>query len=243
MISLLSPAPWPSRNSGNLPSWAPAQGPSLSLSPPGSWGLNEEERLIRHLFGKGYNKEVRPAVNKEESMDISLALTLSNLISLVRGPSVARLGSGGQGQLPQGPAVFQTGMAMEEAQGPGWPKVAPLPGSVLWPFSVSHAAPGLRLRPLPLQLKLWGAPPYHTHDTFHRPFVPPSLLCPPIPECFGQQSGWPSCHGFSWVDAGRRYLVDVCMRKNDVGPWGTALLFDYRKKLRRPSPPTCGLST
>ncbi|KAF6361252.1 cholinergic receptor nicotinic delta subunit [Rhinolophus ferrumequinum] len=48
----------------------------------GSWGLNEEERLIRHLFGKGYNKEVRPAANKEESMDISLALTLSNLISL-----------------------------------------------------------------------------------------------------------------------------------------------------------------
>lgn len=48
----------------------------------GSWGLNEEERLIRHLFGKGYNKEVRPAANKEESMDVSLALTLSNLISL-----------------------------------------------------------------------------------------------------------------------------------------------------------------
>lgn len=79
--------------------------------PPGSWGLNEEERLIRHLFGKGYNKEVRPAANKEESMDVSLALTLSNLISLVRGPSVARLGTGGQGQLPQGLAVFQTGMA------------------------------------------------------------------------------------------------------------------------------------
>ncbi|KAF4014031.1 hypothetical protein G4228_005484 [Cervus hanglu yarkandensis] len=49
----------------------------------GSWGLNEEERLIRHLFEeKAYNKELRPAAHKEESVEISLALTLSNLISL-----------------------------------------------------------------------------------------------------------------------------------------------------------------
>ncbi|KAF5919361.1 hypothetical protein HPG69_010762 [Diceros bicornis minor] len=48
----------------------------------GSWGLNEEERLIRHLFEeKGYNKELRP-VAKEGSVAVSLALTLSNLISL-----------------------------------------------------------------------------------------------------------------------------------------------------------------
>ncbi|ELK17105.1 Acetylcholine receptor subunit delta [Pteropus alecto] len=47
------------------------------------WGLNEEERLIRHLFvEKHYNKELRPAARKEESVQISLALTLSNLISL-----------------------------------------------------------------------------------------------------------------------------------------------------------------
>ncbi|KAK2500915.1 hypothetical protein MC885_018127 [Smutsia gigantea] len=50
----------------------------------GSWGLNEEERLIRHLFEeKGYNKEIRPAAHKEDSVEVSLALTLSNLISLV----------------------------------------------------------------------------------------------------------------------------------------------------------------
>ncbi|KAF7464505.1 Hypothetical predicted protein [Marmota monax] len=50
---------------------------------PSSWGLNEEERLIRHLFTeKGYNKELRPVTRKEESVDVSLALTLSNLISL-----------------------------------------------------------------------------------------------------------------------------------------------------------------
>ncbi|EPQ18112.1 Acetylcholine receptor subunit delta [Myotis brandtii] len=49
----------------------------------GCWGLNEEERLIRYLFKeKGYNKELRPVARKEDSVDVSLALTLSNLISL-----------------------------------------------------------------------------------------------------------------------------------------------------------------
>ncbi|XP_064143474.1 acetylcholine receptor subunit delta isoform X1 [Loxodonta africana] len=49
----------------------------------GSWGLNEEERLIQYLFKeKGYNKQLRPVAHKEESLDISLGLTLSNLISL-----------------------------------------------------------------------------------------------------------------------------------------------------------------
>uniref|UniRef100_A0A8C4FHN0 Acetylcholine receptor subunit delta n=1 Tax=Catagonus wagneri TaxID=51154 RepID=A0A8C4FHN0_9CETA len=49
----------------------------------GSWGLNEEERLIRYLFEeKGYNKELRPVARQEESVEVTLALTLSNLISL-----------------------------------------------------------------------------------------------------------------------------------------------------------------
>lgn len=75
-------------------------GPIPSPSSPG-WGLNEEERLIQHLFvEKGYDKELRPAARKEESVEISLALTLSNLISLVSSPSVSALGTGGQGQLP-----------------------------------------------------------------------------------------------------------------------------------------------
>ncbi|XP_026863880.2 acetylcholine receptor subunit delta isoform X2 [Electrophorus electricus] len=44
---------------------------------------NEEERLINHLFKeRGYNKELRPAQSKDEIVDIYLALTLSNLISL-----------------------------------------------------------------------------------------------------------------------------------------------------------------
>ncbi|XP_065382324.1 acetylcholine receptor subunit delta isoform X6 [Macaca fascicularis] len=54
-----------------------------TLAVCGIWGLNEEERLIRHLFQeKGYNKELRPVAHKEESVDVTLALTLSNLISL-----------------------------------------------------------------------------------------------------------------------------------------------------------------
>uniref|UniRef100_A0AAY4AQY1 Acetylcholine receptor subunit delta n=1 Tax=Denticeps clupeoides TaxID=299321 RepID=A0AAY4AQY1_9TELE len=48
-----------------------------------SWGRNEEERLINHLFKeRGYNKELRPVEVKDEAVDVFLALTLSNLISL-----------------------------------------------------------------------------------------------------------------------------------------------------------------
>ena len=52
---------------------------------PGCWCRNEEERLIHHLFKEqGYNKELRPVRNHEDAVDVQLALTLSNLISLVR---------------------------------------------------------------------------------------------------------------------------------------------------------------
>uniref|UniRef100_G3U7T2 Cholinergic receptor nicotinic gamma subunit n=1 Tax=Loxodonta africana TaxID=9785 RepID=G3U7T2_LOXAF len=61
----------------------PHPAPILVPVLPGSWGLNEEERLIQYLFKeKGYNKQLRPVAHKEESLDISLGLTLSNLISL-----------------------------------------------------------------------------------------------------------------------------------------------------------------
>uniref|UniRef100_A0A8C2C9A8 Acetylcholine receptor subunit delta n=1 Tax=Cyprinus carpio TaxID=7962 RepID=A0A8C2C9A8_CYPCA len=47
------------------------------------WGRNEEERLINYLFKeRRYNKELRPVQNKDDTVDIYLALTLSNLISL-----------------------------------------------------------------------------------------------------------------------------------------------------------------
>lgn len=50
----------------------------------GCWCRNEEERLIHHLFkDRGYNKELRPVEKHEDAVDVQLALTLSNLISLV----------------------------------------------------------------------------------------------------------------------------------------------------------------
>lgn len=46
---------------------------------------NEEERLINHLFKeKKYNKELRPVQKQQDVVDVYLALTLSNLISLVK---------------------------------------------------------------------------------------------------------------------------------------------------------------
>ncbi|XP_064020907.1 acetylcholine receptor subunit delta [Pogoniulus pusillus] len=45
--------------------------------------VNQEERLIHHLFEeRGYDKEVRPVVSTDQVVDVYLALTLSNLISL-----------------------------------------------------------------------------------------------------------------------------------------------------------------
>lgn len=53
-------------------------------TPPGGLCVNHEERLIHHLFEeKGYDKELRPVVSTDEAVDVYLALTLSNLISLV----------------------------------------------------------------------------------------------------------------------------------------------------------------
>lgn len=43
-----------------------------------------EEKLIKYLFEeKAYNKDLRPVASKEDSVIITLGLTLSNLISLV----------------------------------------------------------------------------------------------------------------------------------------------------------------
>uniref|UniRef100_A0A8C4YNF3 Cholinergic receptor nicotinic delta subunit n=1 Tax=Gopherus evgoodei TaxID=1825980 RepID=A0A8C4YNF3_9SAUR len=45
--------------------------------------VNQEERLMNYLFvEKGYNKELRPVTNKDESVNVDLGLTLSNLVSL-----------------------------------------------------------------------------------------------------------------------------------------------------------------
>uniref|UniRef100_A0AAX7SKA9 Cholinergic receptor, nicotinic, delta (muscle) n=1 Tax=Astatotilapia calliptera TaxID=8154 RepID=A0AAX7SKA9_ASTCA len=46
-------------------------------------GRNEEERVIEYVFKEmGYNKELRPVEKQQDVVDVNLALTLSNLISL-----------------------------------------------------------------------------------------------------------------------------------------------------------------
>ncbi|XP_077592374.1 acetylcholine receptor subunit delta [Stigmatopora nigra] len=55
----------------------------LALFWPGCRCRNEEERLINHLLKeRAYNKELRPVERQEDAVDVYLALTLSNLISL-----------------------------------------------------------------------------------------------------------------------------------------------------------------
>lgn len=48
--------------------------------------MNQEERLINYLFNeKSYNKDLRPVASTDQAVDLYIALTLSNLVSLVRG--------------------------------------------------------------------------------------------------------------------------------------------------------------
>ncbi|XP_054621526.1 acetylcholine receptor subunit delta [Dunckerocampus dactyliophorus] len=55
----------------------------FSLLWPACWCRNEEERLINFLFKeRAYNKELRPVQRQQDAVDVYLALTLSNLISL-----------------------------------------------------------------------------------------------------------------------------------------------------------------
>lgn len=61
---------------------------NLHVSHTGCSSRNEEERLIHHLLKeRGYNKELRPVQNKDETVMIYLSLMLSNLISLVSASS------------------------------------------------------------------------------------------------------------------------------------------------------------
>ncbi|XP_077365002.1 acetylcholine receptor subunit delta [Festucalex cinctus] len=55
----------------------------LALFWPACRCRNEEERLINHLLKeRAYNKELRPVERQQDAVDVFLALTLSNLISL-----------------------------------------------------------------------------------------------------------------------------------------------------------------
>lgn len=51
----------------------------------GSRAENAEERLVNYLLGpERYNKLIRPAVNKSQQVTISIQVSLSQLISVVR---------------------------------------------------------------------------------------------------------------------------------------------------------------
>ncbi|XP_073482575.1 acetylcholine receptor subunit delta isoform X2 [Aquarana catesbeiana] len=56
---------------------------SLAICSSGFSALSEEEQLLKYLFDeKGYRKDLRPVDQPDETVDVYIALTLSNLISL-----------------------------------------------------------------------------------------------------------------------------------------------------------------
>jgi hypothetical protein len=161
--------------------------PFPSPTSPGSWGLNEEERLIRHLFKeKAYNKELRPVARKEDSVDVSLALTLSNLISLVRDPSWAGLRREGRDGFSSAACVvgpFQ-GCAPHSILGEASPQASSHPRLVPLKSSISsgcvpHTTPTT----------------YLTHHASQQLSALCSLVCPPTPAASaGAQRPWLPWH-------------------------------------------------
>lgn len=173
---------------------------------PGSWGLNEEERLIRHLFEeKAYNKELRPAAHKE-SVEISLALTLSNLISLVSGPLLA---GGGRAAATASWRSDWDGHG-EEGQGPGpsSSRSSPLEmcsGPLHAPYCLQTSGDA----PSP-PASVLGSPPTTTpfciHDTFKRPCALRAFWSVhPLLTAGDRSSSWSPPR----VGAGRRHLGNV----------------------------------
>lgn len=68
-----------------LPSPSPPPPPPLTRPSTGSGAENAEERLVNYLLSpERYNKLIRPAVNKSQQVAISIQVSLSQLISVVR---------------------------------------------------------------------------------------------------------------------------------------------------------------
>lgn len=59
--------------------------PSWGALPPGISCRNQEEKLLQDLM-TNYNRHLRPALRGDQVIDVTLKLTLTNLISLVRPP-------------------------------------------------------------------------------------------------------------------------------------------------------------
>lgn len=86
--------PWPPSLSAPKPSH-----PGSRLSVTGAQGRNQEERLLADLM-HSYDPHLRPAERDSDVVNVSLKLTLTNLISLVScGPRDAE-GGGGRGTGP-----------------------------------------------------------------------------------------------------------------------------------------------
>ena len=71
--------------------------PGSPLSDPGSETRNQEERLLGDLM-QGYNPHLRPAEHDLDVVNVSLKLTLTNLISLVSTGLCVHVCVGGWGQ-------------------------------------------------------------------------------------------------------------------------------------------------
>lgn len=101
--------------------------------------MNHEERLIHHLFEeKGYDKELRPVVSTDEVVDVYLALTLSNLISLVSPSGRAHCGVSPSHASPLGLVVWGGTLRLLSQPwlaGVGGPGLGGHPG-----LSLSHVA-------------------------------------------------------------------------------------------------------
>lgn len=92
--------PWPPSFSAPKPLH-----PGSQLSVAGAQGRNQEERLLADLM-RDYNPHLRPAQRDSDVVNVSLKLTLTNLISLV-----SHSPAGGRGR--RGPGHKALGLAAE----------------------------------------------------------------------------------------------------------------------------------
>lgn len=60
---------------------------ALPMTSPGVSCRNQEEKLLQDLM-TNYNRHLRPALHRDQIIDVTLKLTLTNLISLVRNSPV-----------------------------------------------------------------------------------------------------------------------------------------------------------
>lgn len=101
------PQPWPPGSS--LPS---------SLTVAGAQGRNQEERLLSDLM-LNYNPHLRPAERDSDVVNVSLKLTLTNLISLVSHRPAGWLGRRGPAHTALGPAGERKQLAPAARRGKG----------------------------------------------------------------------------------------------------------------------------